>query len=398
MILTWVDGLCFGILLLSIGAIIHSYFLYPLSWRFRHTAPLPALAEPRTWPRVSIIIAAYNEAGVIADRVRNLLATDYPPELLEIFIASDGSADHTVTQARSAAAGDPRVIVLDCHQRRGKVGVLNDVCDQASGDILVFSDANVTFEPDAIRVLVQALQDPSVGTVCGKLRFRALDGKLSAQSEGLYWKLESWLKEQEGRRGVLLGANGAIYALRKQDWQPCPANTVVEDFYIPMRLLMQGRRVVFEPRAQASEDLPPALKDEFSRRIRIGAGDFQALSRLLPMLHPAQGLAAWVFFSHKVLRWFGPFFLLAALGSNLWLAARGHLGFQALLLAQLAFYALALAGMKNHSGTSVSHRLAAAAAHFVGMNAALFLGFFRWLSGTQRVTWNVTRRSEPANP
>lgn len=392
-----IDSVLALLLVLSVLALAHTYVLYPLSWRWLGARIRPCFdttrpPSPETSTKVSVIIAAYNEERFIEDRVRNLLACDYPADLLEILIASDGSSDRTVELARAAAGGDSRVQVLDYQDRSGKVGVLNRVCALAKGETLVFSDANVAFEPDALRLLVDALKDERVGCVCGKLRLRAPAGQTHAETEGLYWKLESWLKTQEGARGVLLGANGAIYALRRAQWQPVAPDTVVEDFYIPMRLLMDGFRIVFDPRALAWEDMPPSLKDEFGRRIRIGAGDYQALSRCLPLLTPAHGLAAWVFFSHKVLRWMGPLFLIIAFLSALVLTLRGcPLGTTA-LLGQVAFYALALLGLKVTQGRGLVAKLSGAAAHFVSMNAALFLGFFRWLTRTQRVTWQRTAR------
>ena len=343
-------------------------------------------------PRVAIIVAAYNEAECISKRVKNLLSLDYPSEKLDIYIESDGSDDETVVRARNAAAENARVHVSDHFMRRGKVSVLNDACKRVDSDVLVFSDANVEFSEDVLHKLVLPFLDPMVACVCGKLCFRVAGGSAHSSTEGFYWKLESWLKEQEGSRGVLLGANGAIYAIRRSLWEHCPADTVVEDFYIPMTLLMKGHKVVFESSAIAYEDLPPTLKDEFGRRIRIGAGDFQALARCLPILHPRYGLAAWAFFSRKLLRWFGPFFLLGSLISATTLALGDHfLGYLA-LIGWAAFIGIAVIGVFAGTKHGFLGKVSGAAAHFASMNLALFFGFFRWLSRSQRVTWQRTAR------
>jgi cellulose synthase/poly-beta-1,6-N-acetylglucosamine synthase-like glycosyltransferase len=385
-----------SLLFFCLLALIHGYAGYPIWWRLfgRRFPVLPAVtqAEDQDLPTVTIIVAAYNEASCIASRVRNLVSLNYPHELVSIFIESDGSDDDTVKQAVKAAGDDIRLIVSDHKERRGKVRVLNEACQRAVGDILVFSDANVSFEQDALRSLVARFRDQEVGCVCGKLLFRVPEGRPHAATEGLYWKLESWLKEQEGARGVLLGANGAIYAMRRSLWNDCPRDMLVEDFFIPLRLLMHGHRIVFEPEAKAFEDLPPTIQDEFGRRVRIGAGDFQILSRSLGLLSPRHGLAAWAFLSRKVLRWLGPFFMIGTLVSGVWLAALHHwLGVVA-LLGWGAFISIALMGMKAHQWSGRLGSLVGAVAHFAGMNLALLFGFFRWLFKTQGVTWKRTAR------
>lgn len=383
------------LMILCLAAVAHSYFLYPLWWMaWRGRLPVVAFQESSNdrLPSLTVIIAAYNEAEFIHQRVRNLLELDYPSELLQIIIASDGSDDGTELIAKEAAKGDCRVSVLGFTERRGKVSVLNDVCEKAEAEILIFSDANVDFAPDALRHLVKPFMNSDVACVCGKLCFRSRPGQAHAESEGFYWKMETWLKEMEGSRGVLLGANGAIYALRRSLWRECPKDTVVEDFYIPMRLLMEKWRVLFEPKAIALEDLPPALKDEFGRRVRIGAGDYQALWRCLPLLHPRFGLAAWVFLSHKVLRWIGPFFLLGAFVSSIVLSFHGSFIGTTLLLLQSAFYAAASVGLLMPVGRGKVFKWVGLCTHFTSMNAALFLGFFRWLRRGQSTAWQRTRR------
>jgi len=385
------------ILMVSLAVVLHSYVGYPLWWRLiggrRPLLPVPPIQEEPSLPDISVIVVGYNEAGCITRRVENLLQCDYPADRLEIIIASDGSDDGTEQLAAQAAGGDARVQVRHFTERRGKVRVLNDVCPQAKGGILVLSDANVDFAPDTLRCLVRRFQDPKVACVCGKLVFRPREGEAHTQSEGIYWKLETWLKQHEGGRGVLLGANGANFALRRDLWAGCPPEIVVEDLYVPLRLLMDGWAVVFEPAALAYEDLPPALSDEFGRRVRIGAGDYQILARCLSLLNPTHGLAAWVFFSHKVLRWVAPFFMLSALLSVITLWGMGAAGSLQLGAACVAIMALTAAGFSSLRLPGPLGRLAAVSAYFASMNAALLLGCLRWLRGGQKTTWKRTRRS-----
>lgn len=388
-------ALAWSILILCVAGVLHTYLLYPLWWRLigQRWPQVPAAEAPAAWPFVSVIVVAYNEASCIGRRVQNLLQCDYPADKIEILIASDGSDDGTERLAAEAASSDSRVRVLGFAQRRGKVNVLNDVCGQARGEILVLSDANVDFDPDTLQRLVARFQDPKVACVCGKLCFRTREGEAHTQSEGIYWKLETWLKQHEGGRGVLLGANGANFALRGDLWQGCPPEIVVEDLYIPLRLLMDGWRVVFEPEALAYEDLPPALADEFGRRVRIGAGDYQVLARTLSLLNPARGLVAWVFFSHKVLRWVAPYFMLAAVLAILVLLTLGASGSLLVGLAGLCLLALTASGFLPVRLPGPVGRLASVCAYFATMNAALLLGCVRWLRGGQKTTWKRTRRA-----
>lgn len=388
-------ALAWSVLTLCVCAVLHSYLFYPLWWRLigRRRPILPLREPPAAWPFISIIVAGYNEATCIGRRVQNLLQCDYPIDKMEILIASDGSEDGTDRMAAEAAMGDPRVRVLAFTLRRGKVNVLNEVCANAQGKILVLSDANVDFAPDTLKRLVTRFEDPRVACVCGKLCFRTRAGEAHTQSENIYWKLETWLKQHEGGRGVLLGANGANFALRRDLWQGCPPEIVVEDLYIPLRLLMDGWRVMFEPAALAYEDLPPALADEFGRRVRIGAGDFQILARCLSLLHPSNGLAAWVFFSHKVLRWGTPFFLVGTISAILLLVLLRAPGAWALAVVAVCTLVWTAIGFTSIRLPGILGKIASASAYFAAMNAALFLGFFRWLRGSQSTTWNRTRRS-----
>jgi len=382
------------LLITGFSGILHSYVTYPLFWLvFRRSKPARSEENERetSLKKVSVIVAAHNEESHIERRVQNLLDCDYPHDLMEIIIASDGSTDLTASLVRGLSA-TTSLRLLDYPVRRGKVSVLNDACQEATGDVLVFSDANVDFHPQAIRELMRALGAPGIGCVCGRLIFRVKKGVSHEESEGLYWALETWLKRHEGDAGCLLGANGAIYAMPRQLWESCPPDTIIDDFFIPMRLMMKGWKTVYAPAAIAEEDLPPKAGDEFGRRIRIGAGNFQALTRCLPMLNPAMGLAAWAFFSHKVLRWLGPFFMIfIAAGTLLWLLA-GSPSALPLLFGQAVFYAAAWAGWRGHSISGPVRKITGTAHHFTAMNIALLLGFFRWLKGSQKAAWNRTQR------
>lgn len=385
---------------ISALSLAHTYFLYPLilvaadalvrarsDFRYlarggeRRRAPSPRL------PEVSLLVAAWNEAPVIREKIENSLGLDYPPEKLEILVGSDGSDDGT--DEIVGAFDEPR-LRLSAAPRVGKVGVLNRLVPAARGEILVFSDANTHFEPEAIRALVRHFEDPEVGLVCGRLRL--YNPRRARYEESTYWVYESFLKFMEGKRGVVMGANGGIYALRRELWEALPGQTVVEDFVVAGRCLLRDRKVVYDPEAVAWEETTEDYEKERARRTRIAAGNFQALVQLRELLHPSRPGPAFAFVSHKVLRWFAPFFLLGLLGSNLFLL--GSALYKLSLLAQLAFYVLAFAGYRGFS-RGVLGGMASTARYFTEMNWGLMQGFFRWLRGSQKVTWDRTARDAP---
>ncbi len=337
-------------------------------------------------PTVSLLIAAYNEELDIEARILNALQIDYPREKFEIVIASDGSTDATnAIVARYAPQG---VRLLDYPTNRGKTTVLNESVPRLCGEIVVLSDANTEMAPDAIRRLAAWFQQPDVGVVCGRLVLS--DPHTGRNVDGLYWKYETFLKKCESRLGALLGSNGAIYAIRKNLFPVVQPGTLIDDFVIPLDAKRRsGCRIIYDDQAVAREETAPTIRAEFRRRIRIGAGGFQSIGMLWPLLSPARGWVALTFLFHKILRWTCPFFMLGALLANLFLI--GEPLYAALFVAQFAFYTLAVAGHWLPAGPRML-RFLRLPTMFVTMNAALFLGFFRWLLRPQTGTWVRTDR------
>jgi cellulose synthase/poly-beta-1,6-N-acetylglucosamine synthase-like glycosyltransferase len=383
------------VLVVALGLVAFSYVGYPVvlaGWgalhdlrgalRFFSGGPdRRERSDPPEWPRVSIVLAAFDEEACIRDKIENCLAVDYPPDRLEVVLGCDGCTDRTAAIAREAGRG--RVRVLELSPRRGKASVLARLVPAAQGDVVVLTDANVAFHPGAIRALARRFRDPSVGAVVGRLRLRTH----RAGGEGVYWAYESFLKYLEGKLGCVLGANGAIYAVRRILFPRLPSDTITDDFVVPLRIAVRGWKVPFEPTAVAYEDAPDDAAVEFGRRARIGAGNWQALARLPDLLDPRAGFVAFAFFSHKLLRWLTPFLLAVAfVASAAAVTSPGAWGARALLLAQLACYGLAAAG-------DAAGRVGRTARHFVTMNAALAVGLWRFLRGTQRAAWRRTART-----
>ena len=327
----------------SISLVMYSYFLYPLllalvaAWvQIRSDANFVwrkfdrrHVADVRL-PNVAIVISAFNEERHIAHRIRNILALDYPQEQLCCYIGSDGSVDATGSILTSFEDARLRTFVFT--ENRGKASVLNDLVSRTSEPILIFSDANTFFDAQAVRRLVAHFGDSSVGGVSGELRLKASSGD---NQDGLYWRIEQLLKFFESRVGGLLGANGAIYSIRRSLWRPLKSDTICDDFCIGMNVTADAR-LVYEPAAWAEEETPENIGDEYGRRVRIGIGNFQALFRHPEYFTERSWATRFTYFSHKILRWVSPHLLMVGLVGSL------ILGFQSsgwLIFAELQIFA-----------------------------------------------------------
>lgn len=387
--MTIMEMVCAWVWWLSVGLVVYAYVIYPvliwlLSRLFGRVSQPPD--HPEEWPAVTLLIAAYNEEKHIQRRIENALAMDYPRDRLEIVIASDGSDDQTSLIVQEYAAQG--VTLLKYPQRIGKPAVLNRLVPMVNGEFIVFSDANSFTEPAALKNLIRWFADPVVGAVCGKLVL--IDSATGQNVDSMYWKYETFLKKCENRLHGLLGANGAIYALRRKWYPTIPDNTIVDDFVIPLRAkIVHDCTIVYDAEAVAHEETPAALGAEFQRRTRIGAGGFQAIGLLWQLLAPGHGWTAFTFLNHKILRWICPFLLVLAFGINLALLEIPF--YRWMLGAQISFYLLAVLGYVMPSQPT-AFRVMRLATMFTTMNAALLVGFFRWLFGTQRATWHRTER------
>jgi cellulose synthase/poly-beta-1,6-N-acetylglucosamine synthase-like glycosyltransferase len=380
----------------SLGLLGYSYAGYPvILWllsRF-HEEEWAVQADPAVWPEVSIVIAAHNEELVIGRRIENLLALEYPPERLQILIGSDGSTDRTSEIVRVYRR--PRMTFHDFALQRGKAQVLNDLVAVARGKFVVFTDANTFFEPNAVKELIRGFRlTPSACAVVGKLEFRTAEGTVNP--DGVYWRYETLLKALESRFGTVLGANGAIYAVKRAWYRALPTGTIVDDFLVPMLMrLERAGAVIFRPTAKAWEMVPETIRDEFRRRVRIGAGDAHALRHTWPLLLPNHGMLALSYWSHKILRWMGPALLVTALMANLWLLE--YPWARALLTAQVAFYGLGFASswLRN---VPILGQLSTGIWYFMALNAALLLGTLKYVTGYSAPVWQRTPRTADRMP
>lgn len=366
----------------SVLLIGYAYLGYPLLIRAWAALRPGRSAAGRDRPSVSIVIVAHDEGARIAARIENLLALHYPADRVEIVVGSDGSTDDTASRAR-AFAGD-RVRVVEFKERRGKAATLDDLLPLCRGEIVVLTDARQRFETTALEALARPFGDPAVGAVGGELILADRSGETAvSRGMGLYWRCETAIRESESRVDSTVGASGAIYAMRRELFEPIPGDTILDDVLIPMRIARRGYRVVFEAGARAYDRPAETPRQEFVRKVRTIAGNFQLFVREPWLLDPRRNRLWLQTVSHKGLRLLGPVLLAAILGSSLLLADRPF--YTGALLAQGLFYAAALGGALAGAGRGGA--ILAVPYTVCLLNWATAVAFFRVLTRRQRVTW-----------
>ncbi len=342
-------------------------------------------AEPQLLPEVTVLIAAYNAEQFICERVRNIFSCDYPVQRLKVVIASDGSTDQTVKVVQ--AMGDSRVRVFAFAERRGKARTLAAAIEQLDSEVILFTDASTKFEPNALWRLLRHFGNPKIGLATGHTEIVDQTGK---SSESLYWRCETMVRRAEAKLGIMLGASGAIYAMRRRYFVDPETAVINDDLVLPtLAHVRHGFDFVLDETAKAIVWESGRRSEEFRRRVRIGAGAFQSIPALREMFQFRHAKSALAFASHKLARWLCPVMLLIALLSTFWLA--GSAFYRTLFFAQLAIYSLAILAIWR-DGRILNSRVASAAASFLMMNAALLVGIVRWSLAPHNAIWTPTRR------
>lgn len=339
-------------------------------------------------PKVSLLISAYNEENVIEDKLLNSLALNYPKNLLEIVVISDGSDDGTNEIASSYA--DRGVLLRSYEGRIGKTACLNKAVPLAEGDIIVFSDANSTYNKDAVNELVKHFVDENIGFVTGCTRYISEAGDKTLDSIGVYSKIESHTKTLESKIGSCVGADGAIFAIRKHLYQPLK-DFDINDFVIPLNVIKQGFRGVMEENAYCTEKTAGDSKGEFNRQIRITNRTLRAIFNNLDLLNPFKfGLFSFELLSHKICRFLVPLFMLIFFFTNVTLIANKYSYFL-LFMGQLSFYLMARFKHSGYEFKALS-RLVSVSYTFTLMNIAILLGWIKYFQGETYTTWSPSGR------
>jgi cellulose synthase/poly-beta-1,6-N-acetylglucosamine synthase-like glycosyltransferase len=383
------------VFLLSAALILYVYFGYPLLLLFLGLLRKREIMRDEITPPVTIIIAAHNEAQSIAEKLENSLSLNYPRERLEVILASDGSTDETVAIAESFKARG--VLVLDL-ARSGKITALNRAVETARGEILVFTDANAIFEPDALRYLVSNFADAEVGGVCGNQRYRKAGkhaGDSSGEGENLYWKYDKFIKRLESRQGSTVAADGSIYAVRAELFAPLGNTAQADDHAISARVVTAGKRLVFDERAVSYEEPPADGRREFRRKVRVTNHTVSSIINLPAALDPRiTGFYTVELFSHKILRYAVPFLMIIAFLANSVLIGQGAI-YRFMLAAQVLFYICALTGFFLRTNKLGRVKPFYVPYYFCLANAASLLGTLSRLRGDQVVIWQPRGENAP---
>ena len=372
---------------ISLGVILYAYLGYPLLlmlWRLVGNKPV---MKKDILPAISVLISAHNEERHIEGKIRNLLEVDYPKDRMEIIVGCDGSTDRTpAIIERLAARNEIRSCVSV--ERIGKPAMLNRLAKEAGGEIYVFADARQRFDRRAIGELVRCFGDENVGCVSGELVIEDT-GEGSGRGVGLYWRYELWLRKMESDIGSMLGATGAIYAVRREFFHTLPEDVLLDDVFTPLNAIMAKKRAVLEPSARAFDVVSESTEREFTRKVRTLAGNFQIFSLFPEAFNPLRSPVAWQLFSHKFLRLTLSYFLVLFFISSVFLAPAG-LPYLGVLVLQVAFYGLAVAGyFLERPGIKISGvpRLLYIPHEFCALNAAAVAALFKYVSGRADVRW-----------
>lgn len=388
------------------GSIVYTYLGYPLLI----TLLAKIRAKPKPYPSytrsATLLIAAFNEEAFIEEKILNCLALDYPKDLLQILIITDGSNDQTPVIVEKYA--DKGIELMHQPERRGKMAAINRAITNARGEIIIFSDANNIYLPNTIKELVLPFMDPKIGAVSGAKTILKGDGSLG-ESEGLYWQYESFIKLQESRFGNCTAVAGEVFAIRKKVFMPPPDHIINDDFYMAMQIIRQGYRIVYNPKAKSFERVSESAPSEIVRRKRIIAGRYQALFMAPKILPFQQPITVWQIISHKFLRPLVPFSMIGAAFTNLVVLLKPPTSLKTgsklinlaspsnfiLFTLQFIFYTLAWVGkhLEKQGQTSKILRLLYIPTFLVNSNLAALKGLVHFLNNKQSHLWErVPRR------
>ena len=364
----------------------YSYLGYPLLLGLVAWVRKCPINRGENQPRVSLIISVHNEEKVIREKLQNALAQDYPKDKLEIIVASDDSTDNTHSIVGQFIDSGIKLFVQE--DRLGKTAALNMAVAKTRGDIIVFTDANSMYNTEAIRMMVENFADPAVGCVTGETRLLNPEKSAIGENEKSYYSYDTFLKKEESAIGSTVGADGAIFAVRKELYQPLDSS-LINDFVIPLQIVAKGYRVVYEPRAFLHEATATPLKGGFARRVRIINRALFGLFSVPQVLNPFKvGFFAVQVVSRKLLRWTAPLFLIAIFITNLCLLS--SLFYKLTLGLQLGFYLLAIVYMLA-SGMA-KHRFLNFPYYFCHANAAALVALIKFFRRQRIVVWEPLRR------
>jgi len=369
-----------------LGVLVYIYFGYPVLLRGGLLGRRRPIRKKETFPSVSIVIPAHNEESVIEAKIENLLSLDYPSDKLEILVGSDGSTDRTEELVRRFQTNRVRLVAssVQC----GKSSIQNQLVAHSSGEIIVFTDADSFIRKDGLRRMTENFGDSQVGLVTISPSYSNPDETDLASNESLYWRYENWIRGQESDRGLLAAASGWFFGMRRSLWAPLDAN-VGDDFVLPLQVVLQGQRNVVEDAIEVESRLTQVQSSSMLHmKVRIVSKDLRGLLANKKILNPlTTGAVAVGLWSHKLLRWLVPYFLLVALASNLFLL--DNLFYRITIAAQILFYGIALTGMMRRA--SNLKQPWSVPRSFCLVNVAALLGTLHCAAGRPMGVWKPVR-------
>ncbi|MEX0968022.1 MAG: glycosyltransferase [Bacteroidia bacterium] len=381
----------------SVACLLHSYFFYPVvlwvlgrSKQFGHA--VFSESDPAL-PTVSILLAAYNEEKVIAEKIRSTFRTSYPHHKIEMLIGSDASTDATNAIIRECEKEFPHLQLVNFPGRTGKAGIINELSKRAKNEVFILTDANVFFEEETIFHLTKHYKEKEITLVGGNILNAEFKKDGISFQEKAYLATENRMKYYEGILwGTMIGAFGGCYSIRRSHYHPVPPRFFMDDFYITMHALEDGGKAVNELEAVCFEDVSNKISEEFRRKVRISIGNFQNLGRFAGLLWPPFTGLSFSFFSHKVLRWLGPFFILVALLGSGMLSGQNQF-YRLAFIVQLVLIAIPVLDLLFRK-LGLHLVLLRFISHFYLMNLALLTGFLRFIYGVESNIWKPTQRNQ----
>ena len=366
----------------ALSLIALTYVVYPLWQLIFPGKPIDFTGE-FTPPSVSVVFAAYNESAIIEAKIRSIYSTNYPIDLLSVWIGSDLSNDGTDDIIRNLQSEFPQLNLHVNDNRSGKSATINLLVELTSAEVIIATDANILFKETTIEELVRPIALQKATAVAGTLAYEAGGVTNStATNEKAYLSLENAIRRAESRKhGICFGMEGGLYSMRKSYWKPIPPNTFMEDFFQTVQLIARDQKVLFNEAAIGLEDVSTSLREEYKRKIRISIGNWQNLIRFYPLLFKHPYPFGILFLMHKVLRWLTPHLYLIALIAGLF-------------TSQWLISSIILIGLPVSQFILMSFGLATPLAYFYAMNAALFIGFLRYLKGVKSSVWQPTKRNQ----
>ena len=384
-----------------IGIVVYTYIGYGvvlfLLVKIKHLLfGKDQVAEPKDWPEITYVVAAWNEKKWMPNKIKNGLAFNYPKDKIHHLYVTDGSDDGTPDVIREYPfPKDVQFSVYHKPERAGKIAAVERIMDFVDTPIVIYSDANTEVNPNAMRNMVRHYQDEKVGAISGEKRISISDSDSATAGEGIYWKYESFLKKLDSQFYSAVGAPGELFSIRTDLYCPVPPDTLVEDFFLTMSIAKDGYKIVYEPEAYAVEAKSASVGEEMKRKIRIGAGGLQAVYRLAPLLNIFKhGRLTFQYISHRVLRWtLAPLALPIIFVLNVLLAGGDSKIYTYLLYAQIVFYAFALLGYLFEK-RKVKVKAFFVPYYFCMMNYSMYRGLIRLIKGSQSVLWEKAKRAD----